>query len=93
MMIAPLKWSVHNPYFNYFIPETFYVNNDTSDANSRPLDTYLPDDYIKYKTVTFGSVGFAGKVIEYCQAQAKGKVKGRQRKATKKSSNLCLELT
>ena len=62
MMIAPLKWSVHNPYFNYFKPETFYVNNDTSDANSRPLDTYLPDDYIKYKTVTFGSVGFAGKV-------------------------------
>ena len=61
MMIAPLKWSVHNPYFNYFKPEKFYVNNNTDDAKSRPLDTYLPDDYIKYKTVTFGSVGFAGK--------------------------------
>ena len=69
-MMTSFKWSVHNPYFNYFWPETFYVSDDTnfpnrfhSDSKSRPLETYLPDDYIKYKKITYGSVGFAGKEL------------------------------
>ena len=61
MMITPFKWSVHNPYFNYFWPETFYVSNNDRD---RPLETYLPDDYIEYKKVTYGSVGFAGEAAQ-----------------------------
>ena len=60
MMKTPFKWSVHNPYFNYFEPEIFFVNNDNKDPNSRPIETYLPNDYVKYMTTTFGSVGFAG---------------------------------
>ena len=62
MMMTLFKWSVHNPYFNYFWPETFYVSNNIRD---RPLETYLPDDYIEYKKVTYGSVEFAGKGSSY----------------------------
>ena len=57
-----LQWTVHNPYFNYFNPEAgFSVNNNESDTTSWPLETYLPDDYIKHVMALYGTNGFGGK--------------------------------
>ena len=60
-----MQWTVHNPYFNYFNPDagSFFVNNNASDKRSRPLETYLPDDYIKYVKALNETVGFEGKKI------------------------------
>ena len=37
------------------------MNNDASDTESWPLETYLPDDYIKYAKALNRTVGFEGK--------------------------------
>ena len=39
------------------------MNNNASDKRSRPLETYLPDDYIKYVKALNETVGFEGKKI------------------------------
>ena len=61
MMTSIWQWTVHNPYFNYFTPTYIFVNNDASDKRSRPLETYLPDDYIKHVMALYGTNGFGGK--------------------------------
>ena len=53
---------MHNPYFNYRTPDVFLVNTDTNNTKSLPLETYLPDDYIKYANALNRSLGFPGKV-------------------------------
>ena len=45
------------------------MNNNASDTGSRPLETYLPDDYINYVLALNETVGFEGKIVKMMEQQ------------------------